>query len=552
MKKLFGKLSLLAAALACLSFGAVFAACEPAEPDDHEHLYGQWELIAAATCDENGSRKHTCTVCGKSEEEDIPALGHDWDGGKETKIATCSEEGERTTTCRRCQKKKTEPIPKTAHNWGEPVIAPGDEADCTKEGKATLTCLECNTSQTVTIDKDAHRYTVLETKDANCKDEGYIDYICEVCSEPLRETLAPLGHQWIAGQTDREATCTVPGKRDRRCARCGTEEESEIPAPGHLYEGDFTIDIYPTFETEGSKSHHCVRCGQPGEATVIPKLEENVPITYEFRVLRNNGALLNDAGIVVSVYDGAEKVAESTRSTLVGGKFTAELNPKTYTVQVTNLPAGYSAEAQYVVEAGDPRCDLYLTAAPIKEAPTKTTRYSIGSVMHDFTLTPSMTSDGKSYTLSELLSTKKAVVLNFWATWCGPCQREFPALGSVYTRLHDSIAVLAIDQSASDNLQKVKQYATSNSIPFPMAFDLTNRLQSMFGVSNIPATVVIDGEGVVCEIHTGSVPTEEYFLSLFSPYLADSYWKNPAKKTSAAGIAATEAILPDKRALAIG
>ncbi len=538
------KILLTSVALGCVFSGLALGACDSKEADGHEHVYGDWTLNAAATCEENGLRTHVCLVCGRSEEEEIPALGHDWDSGTETKAATCTQTGERTKTCRRCQQTQVSEIPTVAHNWDAGTVQRA--ATCQHEGELLLTCVVCQTQQTVVLEKEAHRYRVLNTKEATCEEDGLQNLQCSVCGDTATEPLPALGHRWVAGETDREATCTEPGLRDRTCSRCHTTEKMEIKALGHNFEGEFTVDKLPTFEAEGSKSYHCTRCGAHGSETVIPKLDANTPIDYEFRVMRNNGDKILDSNLVITVFDGDDQVAQSTRSTLINGVFTANLYPKTYTVTVTNLPEGYSAEPK-TAEAGNPYCDLYLTAAPIATPADRTTRYSIGSVMHDFVISASMTTTGKEYRLSDLLKTKKAVVLNFWATWCNPCQQEFPYINEAYLQLRDEIEVLAIDQSTSDNVQSVKQFAVTYGLTFPLAFDLTNRLQSMFGASSIPTTVVIDGEGVVCEIHTGAILSPESFLSLLHPYLTDSYWKNPAKKSQTAAAVRAECILPEKR-----
>lgn len=548
MKKLFGK-TFLFAALGCAVAGLALAGCgETGEkPVDHEHVYGEWTALSPATCEQNGLRTHTCAVCGESDEEEIPALGHDWDGGRETVTPTCSTEGERTVTCRRCQKKQVSVLPTVAHNWdaGKTIKAP----TCQEEGLLLLTCSVCNATQNVSVGKSDHHYQILSTTEATCDREGSVQYSCAICGAEDTETLPALGHRWTAGATDQAATCTEPGRRDRHCTRCNATEQSEIPPLGHSWEGEFTVDVAPTFTSEGSKSYHCTRCGAHGTVTPIPKLQENVPIDYEFRVLRNNGSLLLNSDIKIAVYDGDVKVAECTRSTLINGVFTAKLNPKTYTVKATNLPEGYTAEASYSVEASDPRCKIYLTASPIAEAPARTTRYSVGSVLHDFTL-PSIY--GQPYTLSEILQEKKAVVLNFWATWCGPCQMEFGYLREAYQLRRDEIEVLAVDDAGTnDNLQGVKQFANSYGLTFPVIFDEQIRLANMFGVSSYPTTVVIDGEGVVCEIHVGAIPSTEQFLNLFDPYLSDGYLQNHSQKTNTVLLSATECVLPDKRALGL-
>ena len=541
--KILYKLLLLPAVLG-IAAGAL-GACGK-NVGEHEHLYGAWTVLRPASCTENGSRVHTCLLCNEQDEEDIPALGHDFDGGRVTEAASCTQTGERTQTCRRCKTVVKTDVGTTPHNWDEGVelVHP----TCQVEGRMLYTCKDCPATQTVSLGFGAHTPQETARTEAKCEVAGSISYICSVCKQPLPDEEIPaLGHRWVLGSGDVEPTCTTPGKRNRRCERegCSVTDTRTLPPLEHALPEEFTIDIYPTFESAGSKSQHCVRCGAHVNETAIPMLDENVPVEYSFRLLRNNGKLLQDPTVVITVSDGTEEVIRSTPSTLINGVFTYSLPPKAYTVTVSNLPAGYSAQP-VTMEPGNPYCDLYLTAAPISTAPPAGTRYSVGSVLYDFVLTENMTSNGERYSLSGLLKEKKMVVLNFWATWCGPCQSEFGYLQSVYNELSDDFELLAIDQDRQDNWLSVKQFANTNGYSFPMAYDTENRLQSMFGITDIPATIIIDAEGVVCEIHRQPMTSTQQFRSILAPYLSDSYWTNPS---SAAKIS-REYALPGKNDLA--
>ncbi len=521
MKKLLGKTLLLAAAFALGVNCFALTACD-STAGPHEHIYGGWTVISAATCTENGERVHTCAVCKETEEEEIPALGHDFNGGRETEAASCTQVGKRTQTCRRCGFTQNTQVPTIAHNWDAGIILV--QPTCKQEGSLRRTCKECSLQEVVSLGLGAHDPEETGRVAATCTTDGAISYRCRTCGETLETVPIPaLQHRWKLGENDVEPTCTTDGYLDRVCERCGKSEKKTVPALQHELPADYTIDVKPTFETEGSKSLHCLRCGEQVNKTAIPKLDENVPVEYSFRLMRNNGNLISDSSAVITVYDGETQVAQSSPSTLVNGVFRYSLKPlkdRSYTVQTTSLPKGYSAKTA-TVEAGDPYCNIYLTAAPIREPVPAGNRFQKGSVMYDFTLSSAITTTGRSYTLSDLLKEKQAVALNFWATWCGPCNTEFPYLEQSYRSLSDKIEILAIDQDASDDMDKVKGFATSNGYTFPMAYDTMNRLQSMFGVTDIPATVVIDSEGVVCEFHSGVLSSADQFAALLSPYLTE-------------------------------
>ena len=77
----------------------------------------------------------------------------------------------------------------------------------------------------------------------------------------------------------------------------------------------------------------------------------------------------------------------------------------------------------------------------VKDAVLAESNYKLGDYMGDYTVTDV---NGNSYTFSELLTEKKAIVLNFWYINCGPCQMEFPYLQSAYAK-RDDIALIAIN-----------------------------------------------------------------------------------------------------------
>lgn len=555
MRKFSIKLLLLFSATLLALGGFALSACsEPSHKTDnsaHEHQFGSWTVVTEAKCEEAGSRYHVCSVCGYREDDVIPYLGHNYDRGEVTVEATCSTPGKRVRKCTRCQKEKEETIEKLNHNWDEGVIV--EPSTCIKAGTLRLTCSVCKTTEDRELFLAPHKLQedLARRQEATCEEDGKRVLICSEpgCPYEQTETIRASGHMWTQAAGDTEPTCTAPGTHNRECSVCGTKDETTVPALGHDLPAEYTIDKLPSFTEAGSKSYHCRRCEEHVDPVEIPMLQENVPVTFRFEVLRNNGNKIVDSNIVITVFDKGAEVAKSDASTLVNGVFTVPLDPgtaaspKTYTAKVTGLPRGYSAKEEYTVSPADPNCSIWLTAAPLQGTPSRTERYTEGSVMYDFTLPAKDNNTGKDITLSELLKTKKAVVLNFFYTTCGPCQREFPYLMQAYTKYKDSIAVIAIDETRIDSMVAVTQFAIEYGLVFPVAFSTSFGIQSAFGFTDVPQTVVIDGEGVVSVIHSGT-STFDDFDKLFAPYASDSYWKNPEKKTTAAISAAQPLPLP--------
>ncbi|MBL8130902.1 MAG: TlpA family protein disulfide reductase [Anaerolineae bacterium] len=118
----------------------------------------------------------------------------------------------------------------------------------------------------------------------------------------------------------------------------------------------------------------------------------------------------------------------------------------------------------------------------------------INAPMIDFTLT---TLSGTEISLSDFQG--RIVFLNFWATWCGPCERELPALQAFARQqmnLPDGAVVLAVNQQESaEDVQRFLNARSISALIIPM--DVNGDVGDMYGVFNLPVTFVIDRNGVV-------------------------------------------------------
>ncbi|MGN1042404.1 MAG: leucine-rich repeat domain-containing protein, partial [Christensenellales bacterium] len=118
---------------------AILNACdktdkEDSSSDEHNHTYGEWSVITAATCTTDGSKKRACTICQKEETENISALGHD-EIRHEAKAATCTESGwEAYVTCSRCDYTTFDEIPALGHNFVDDVCVRCQDVLPTTEG----------------------------------------------------------------------------------------------------------------------------------------------------------------------------------------------------------------------------------------------------------------------------------------------------------------------------------------------------------------------------------------------------------------------------------
>lgn len=533
MKHMLRKTFLSCASIATALLMFTLAACGPSTGVVHgegEHVFSEWEIVTPPECEKDGLERGTC-ACGYTTTRKIDAPGHSWDDGKTVREATCTEDGSATFTCTACGATKNDPIPALEHDWSTTSVI--REATCEEPGLRAVKCNRCGTTKDdEPIPALDHDWEVLSVeRAATCTEPGLNRVRCKrkECQKLDVMETPPTEHRFVSTNSVlQEPTCTTDGLEQLTCVKCQAVKEEPIPALNHERDIQYTVDVAATFDAPGSQSIHCTRCDQPIEGTsvAIPRLDPSVEADYEFRLTRLNGGKLNKSNVTVVVLgENGREVVRGT--TAAGGVFRTKLYPASYTVRLENLPAGYTAQEAYPFPAGTTLCCLPLTGQLIDSAAPTGARYTVGSAMHDFSVT---TIGGETVSLSGLLAEKKLVVINFWATWCGPCETEFPALGAVYQKYQDDVAVLAIDPaSTGDDETDVRLYAASHSesMIFHVAWDDSLNLCGKFGTGYFPTTVYIDCEGVVCYVHA-AMSTETEFETLFARYSSAPYWHETA------------------------
>ncbi|MBR1780102.1 MAG: TlpA family protein disulfide reductase, partial [Oscillospiraceae bacterium] len=99
------------------------------------------------------------------------------------------------------------------------------------------------------------------------------------------------------------------------------------------------------------------------------------------------------------------------------------------------------------------------------------------------------------------------VIVNFWATWCPPCRAELPHFDAAWQEYGDRITFMMVD--LCDGYQETRETAadflTENGYSFPVYYDVTGETVSAYGLSAIPVTVAISGEGEVLRMQVGSM-----------------------------------------------
>ena len=132
-----------------------------------------------------------------------------------------------------------------------------------------------------------------------------------------------------------------------------------------------------------------------------------------------------------------------------------------------------------------------------------------GFLAADFDLS---TTAGSAVRLSSLSG--KVVILNFWASWCTPCQAEMPALQSVYEKYSDSgLVILAVNSTIQDDPRSAEEFALQKALTFPVLLDTSGAATRLYQVRALPTTFFIDQSGIIREMAFGGPLSETYLLS---------------------------------------
>lgn len=107
---------------------------------------------------------------------------------------------------------------------------------------------------------------------------------------------------------------------------------------------------------------------------------------------------------------------------------------------------------------------------------------------------------GKNIKLSELRG--EVVLLNFWASWCGPCRTEMPLLGKIHDK-YKGMGFTVLGVNVEEDSAPAISIVNKTKINFPVLFDVSNSVSKLYHVSAMPSTVLIDRDGNMRYLHEG-------------------------------------------------
>jgi peroxiredoxin len=102
----------------------------------------------------------------------------------------------------------------------------------------------------------------------------------------------------------------------------------------------------------------------------------------------------------------------------------------------------------------------------------------------------------------------QVVMLNFWASWCGPCRQEMPLLEDIYKK-YNKLGFTLIGVNVEPDSKAADDWLKQTPVSFPVLYDKDSKVSRMYDVSGMPSTVIIDRKGNLRFLHHGYKPGDE-------------------------------------------
>lgn len=374
--------------------------------------------------------------------------------------------------------------------------------------------------------------------------EGY-DYETGVTTNRLG---TPLSISLIQRQTTYSATVSLPdgskaegvtvvwSKNDTVAGEAETDENGA--ASKKLPAGTYSVTVKN--EPEGYWLETPLTATEQAPAITI-NLKEDTRTLYTVTAETEGGMKVRAVNLFV--LQGTKTVLET--STEKDGTATFRLPEGEYQLLTSPTAAGLTAvQSSYPLNKDNTEITVKFNSSVITDSEIPISKkYVLGDIMYDFTVSPYDDPD-TTIKLSELLKTKKMVMLNFWYTTCTWCIREFPHLEEAYREFKDDIEVVAINpvNNATEIANFRQQYSGQFQLTFPIARDEA-KISDHFIIPGWPTSVFIDRYGAVARIEAGGIVYTEVWTSLFEEFTADDY-----KQTFTPGdeISEPEEFVPDE------
>ncbi|MCD7733285.1 MAG: hypothetical protein LUH56_07600 [Oscillospiraceae bacterium] len=370
-------------------------------PESVTHTWDDGVVTTEATCTEEGVMTYTCTVCGETKTEAIPAKGHSLEHVEATD-ATCTTDGNKEYwVCTACGElfsdengttaisKADTVVPATGHTA---EIQNAKDATCTEDGytgdEVCTVCGETVTTGSV-IPATGHTYEAVVT-DPTCTEGGYTTYTCTVCGDTYTADETPATGHTTEIRNAKDATCTEDGYTgDEVCTVCGETVTvgTVIPATGHSY-GE------PTFEWAEDYSSATATFVCMNDETHVETVDATVTSSTTDPTCEAGGSIVYTA---TADFNGSTYTDEKTETTPATGH--------DYVLSSWTWAADYSSATATFVCAND-STHVEDIAATLTSETTEATESTYGKTVY----TASVTVDGVTYTSSQIDTDNSVVV----------------------------------------------------------------------------------------------------------------------------------------------
>jgi peroxiredoxin len=102
----------------------------------------------------------------------------------------------------------------------------------------------------------------------------------------------------------------------------------------------------------------------------------------------------------------------------------------------------------------------------------------------------------------------QVVLINFWASWCGPCRQEMPLLEALHQR-YEPLGFTMLGVNVEEDSAAADKFLATTSVSFPILYDRKNEVSKLYDVIAMPSTVILDREGNLRYVHHGYEPGYE-------------------------------------------
>lgn len=361
------------------------------------HSVGDWEVLKAATCKDNGVRVKKCSTCGQIQTVELidKLTTHSWSAWSTLNAATCTNKGVEIRTCSVCGKNETRETSALGHSYAADFTT-DIAATCTTAGVKSIHCSRCEVKKDITvIEALGHTWNSgVENPKATCTADGVKTYTCSVCGGTKTETIPALGHNFVAG-TPVAATCKSSGYIPYTCSRnCGAGYNVINGDSSTAHNWNITTN---TADGKTTVSGVCTVCGATFSKTVssahnFNEIKTNTPATC-----KNKGSLVlncTDAGcnetlsvelpVNANAHSGVTNtVTAATCETK--GSVVSKCSDCGKTLATTEIPAtghSYTIQTEYVPSTCMTKGHITFRCANCTS--TKTVELAVNSDAHKF------------------------------------------------------------------------------------------------------------------------------------------------------------------------